>query len=237
MKYLRKFTDAATANTFLASDDNLSPNVTYVESNKHVLFDIKPGLFIQHVNGKLFTLEDWAAQGFAVSDANGIAVCDANSSFVISKDSLGQRTWGVSQIVNNVLTTTNTNTAKADYDGEDHTREIVRQLDGIVDESGITGAPAAKACAAYRFPNGKPGYLPSYGELMFIYNNMTTINKMLNAIGGTALEWIVGTSTKYIIWSSTQRSETAAWCVSTSYTTNFYADKNQEGYVRPITKL
>lgn len=237
MRYLRKFTDAATANTFLASDDNLSPNVIYVESNKHVLFDIKQGLFIQHVNGKLFTSEGWEAQGFAPSDANGVAVCDANSSFVISKDSLGLRTWGVSYIVNNVLATTNTNTAKADYDGEDHTREIVRQLTGVADESGITGAPAAQDAAAYRFPNGKPGYLPSFGELMFMYNNRTTINEMLNAIGGTALEWKTGTSAKYIIWSSTQRSETAAWCVLTSYSPSYYADKNQAGYVRPITKL
>lgn len=228
MKYLRKFTDAATANTFLAGEDNLSPNVTYVESNKHVMFDIKKGLFIQHLNGKLLTSEEWAAQGFAASDANGIAICDANSSFVISKDSLGLKQWGASQIVNNILTTTSQNTAKTDYKGEDNTREIVKQL---------ASGPAAKSCYTYRFPNGKPGYLPSFGELMLIYSNRAAINELLALIGGTALEWKDGTSASYIIWSSTQRSETEVWCVRTSYSASYYTNKDQTGYVRPITKL
>ena len=66
------------------------------------------------------------------------------------------------------------------------------------------GAPAAEACDAYIFPNGKNGYLPALGERQIGYNNKTAIYSALVTIGGTQ-------PTNDYYWSSTQSDETGAW--------------------------
>ena len=164
------------------------------------------GVYIQHVNGSLYTESEWTAGGYANSDANGVAVLVGDASFVIAKTDVSSSTtaWGgYNKTISDIVTTTSSATAVLDYDGAGNTPKIIEQCAGYTSNS-VTGAPAAEACAAFTFPNGKKGYLPALGEWRGVYNNKTAVVSAMSLIGGTAIK-----SDYY--WSSTQYSSYTSW--------------------------
>ena len=192
------------------------------------------GVYIQHVNGSLHTEAEWTAGGYANSDANGVAILSETvPAFVIAKEDASSSTlqWGgYGKTITDIVTATSSATAVLDYDGAGNTPKIIEQLDGYTDSQGITGAPAAEACAAFTFPNGKKGYLPALGEWQGAYNNKTAVVSAMTLIGGTAI------SSDYY-WSSTQSYSNRSWYLywGNGYLRNYI--KSNYGYVRAFAAL
>lgn len=165
------------------------------------------GVYIQHVNGSLYTEAEWTAGGYANSKANGVAILSETvPAFVIAKEdaSSSNLQWGgYNKTITDIVTTTSSSTAVLDMDGIGNTPKIIEQCEGYTN-SNITGAPAAEACAVFTFPNGKKGYLPALGEWQGVYNNKTAVVSAMTLIGGTAIQ-----SNSY--WSSTQYNSSYSW--------------------------
>ena len=191
MKYLRKFETEADVRMIV------QPNVVLIGDEGRVLYNVETikGAFIQHINGGLYSTEEWTVGGFASDEANGVAVISDNAKFVIGKTSLGKMSWSsdTSNAVEGVMLTNVMADAKTDYAGRTNTALIA-----VDDTSG-----AALACANYTFPNGLKGYLPAIGELMEANKFKADINTALTLIGGKGMTGD--------IWSSTQYEAAKAW--------------------------
>ena len=192
------------------------------------------GVYIQHVDGSLHTEAEWTAGGYANGDANGVAILSETvPAFVIAKKDASSSTlkWGgYGKIITDIVITTSSATAVLDYDGIGNTPKIIEQLDGYTDSKGVVGAPAAEACAAYTFPNGKKGYLPALGEWQGVYNNKTAVRSAMTLIGGTAMEI-------YYYWSSTQYKDGFSWTLDWNDGGLVSYDKSVYTYVRAFATL
>lgn len=218
MKYLRKF--ATEAEVFMAK----TPNAVLVEDTKKVLYNIdSSGAYIQHIDGKLYRPEDWTANAFDSSAANGVALVTEDCSFVIAKADLPKLYWAnSSKLVEGIGTATEKETALKDFAGLQNTQKI--------SELGAENN-AAYSCSQYIFPNGANGYLPALGELGAIKANRTKINTALNACGGTSLD-LYG-----IYWSSTQYDKSSAWTWTVNGGSISYYSKYSQRGIRVITPL
>lgn len=201
MKYLKKFATAEEYAAFVESGQMERPNVSLVMApfttyyNKYILL----GVFVQHVDGTLYTEADWTSGGFSNDAANGVAVVTDNARFVIAKSDLGQMAWSsnTSTKVDGIMLTSDEATAKTDFAGYNNT-----QLMLATDTSG-----AGYSCANFTFPNGDKGYLPALGELNEAYANKSKIDSLMTKIGGVKLQ-----SSYY--WSSSQYGFGASWILS-----------------------
>lgn len=190
-------------------------------------------IYIQHIDGMLYTTDQWVSGGYTNNQANGVALVSASTSFVIAKKdakSLTIKWGGYNKTITDIVTSTSSATAVLDFDGEGNTTKIITQLAGYTDSGGVVGAPPAEACAAYVFPNGKTGYMGALGQWQAAYNNKTAVNSAMSLIGGTAIQ------TSYY-WSSTQASATNAWSLHWNYGTLDYNAKNGSCRVRAFASL
>lgn len=158
---------------------------------------VTEGVYIQHIDGKLYDEAGWTNGGFSNDEANGVAVITAKASFVIAKNNLGKIMWSsnTSARVNGILTSSDSTIALTDLAGYDNT-----QLMLATDTSG-----AGYSCANYTFPNGNKGYLPALGEWQEAYANKSKIDSLMTKIGGDAF------SSYSSYWSSTQSSYDRSW--------------------------
>lgn len=191
------------------------------------------GVYIQHVNGSLYTESEWTAGGYTNSDANGVAILSETvPAFVIAKEDASSSTlrWGgYGMTVPDIVTSTSSATAVLDYDGAGNTPKIIEYLAGKNDDY-VDGAPAAEACAAFTFPNGKKGYLPALGEWQGAYNNKTAVVSAMTLIGGTLIQ-------NDYYWSSTQCDSSNSWRL-TWYNGYLYDNTKSKGYyVRAFAAL
>lgn len=194
MKYLRKFETEA---EYSAAET--LPTKNYVSLiGSGIVYDksIEEGVYIQHIDGKLYDEAGWTNGGFSNDEANGVAVITSRASFVIAKTDLGNMAWSsnTSTLVDGILTTTDKATALTDFAGYDNT-----QLMLATDTSG-----AGYSCANFAFPNGNKGYLPALGELNEVYARKSKIGSLMTIIGGSSFSY-----NNY--WSSTQHSPNASW--------------------------
>ena len=185
-------------------------------------------VYIAHKNGTLYTESEWTASGNSNDDAEGVCVMRALSGgFIIAKEdaSDSELAWGgYNKTISGIVTSVSSSTAVLDMDGIGNTPKIIEQCAGYT-SNGVTGAPAAEACAAYVFPSGQKGYLPAFGELECVYNNKTAVDSVMSLIGGT------GIGSEYC-WSSTQYSSTSSWYFHLRYGQKSYDDKHDVCYVR-----
>ena len=180
---------------------------TYCSNTFTINYVENTGVYIQHIDGTLYTTDQWTSGGYANEDANGVAIVrPISGSFVIAKEeSSSKLAWGgYGTTITDIFTTNLRPTAILDNDGAGNTPKIIERLTGVTDNQGVVGAPAAKYCAGYTFPNGKTGYLCALGELKAAYNNRTKVNSAMSLIGGIALF-----SDYY--WTSTQYSSSYSW--------------------------
>lgn len=164
-------------------------------------------VYIQHIDGTLYTTDQWTSGGYSNEQANGVAIVrPVSGSFVIAKEeSSSNLKWGgYYKTLTDICTTDKKSEALLDNDGAGNTPKIIEQLTGFTDSYGTVGAPAAEYCAGYTFPNGKTGYLGALGEWQAVYNNKTKVNSAISLIGGTTISSI-------IYWSSTQYSSARSW--------------------------
>lgn len=194
MKYLRKFETEADV------DIRIKPNVCLIKDSGKVLYDVMPNdAFIQHIDGTLYTNDEWKAGGFAKTEANGVAVLDDRASFVMAKyllsDSI-QWTTNTPVLVEGVLASSDVNVAKSDYAGWNNTQIIAADA-----------TSAAYACSAYTFPNGQKGYLPSLGEILVSFDYKSKISSLFLSLG-------LAIQTYVTLWSSTQVGADQVWGVN-----------------------
>lgn len=183
------------AQSFTANQASRSVTMTYPE--------IKRGIFILDTDGNLVKRADWNTGNN--SKAVGVAVLSDNCKFVISttENSSNIQWGGYGTTISNIVTTTDTATAKKDYLGSGNTDKIITQL-------GSGNAPAADYCRGVTFKHGKKGYLGSLGEWQEAYNNKAEIDACMSLIGGTAI------NTSYYHWTSTQYSSDDSWMLGWS---------------------
>lgn len=170
------------------------------------------GVYIQHVNGSLYTESEWTTGGYANSDANGVAVLGSDVSFLIAKEDASSSAiaWGgYNKTITEIVTATKFAEATLDFDGYGNTPKIIEQCAGYTNNS-VTGAPAAEACAAYTFPSGQKGYLPALGEWQNAYNNKSAVVSAMSLIGGAAIQ-----NDRY--WSSTQYDGSSSFLLHWEY--------------------
>lgn len=198
-----------------------TPNIVLVNSTKKIIYNVEPisdGVYIQHIDGRLLTKEQWEEGAFSAEEANGIAVKYDGISFVVSKTGVGTKKWSedTTTYVEGISSDT-----YHDYEGRKNTLLIAETVSG----------EAALACLNYRFPNGQYGYLPAYGEAsLLISRYKTTVSELLTLINGAPLT---------ACWTSSQSSATSAWYKSsnTSGSTGGSVKKNTSNHVRPFTEL
>lgn len=220
MKYLKKFETEAEYKAFLASSEFINPNVSLVAGE--VKYAPIIGVFIQHIDGTLYTTDEWTAGGFSNDVANGVAVAAPEASFVIAKTQIGSNVaWSsdTSNAVEGVMRTPNPAIAPTDYAGAANTALI----------AAIDTSEAAYGCANFEFPNGQKGYLPAFGEWAVAYNNKTAIDAAMTLIGGTAIS--------DYNWSSTQYSASKAWRIHWRSGTAYNGNKDSYNPVRAFTAL
>ena len=226
MKYLRKFENEG--DVFMT----VKPNVVLVKNTNKVIYNavVPDGIYIQHIDGNLYTTDEWTAGGFTNDLANGVAVASSGVQFVVAKtDASSNATWSSSTAnaveIAGIMLTADETLAKTDYAGEINTNKIV---------AADSGATAAMACDSYIFPNGKKGYLPAMGELNIINMFMTAFNEAVTLIEGATLY-----NAHY--WSSTQYNTSKAWRFNPSTGVFIGASKAGYGesrnYVRACTTL
>lgn len=194
------------AQSFTANQASRSVTMTYLE--------IKRGIFILDTDGNLVKRADWNTGNN--SKAVGVAVLSDNCKFVISttENSSNIQWGGYGTTISNIVTTTDTATAKKDYLGSGNTDKIITQL-------GSGNAPAADYCRGVTFKHEKKGYLGSLGEWQEAYNNKAEIDACMSLIGGTAI------NTSYYHWTSTQYSSTISWMLHWS---DGSVDASTKGY-------
>lgn len=194
----------------------------------------KCDVYIQHIDGTLYTTDEWTSGGYTNEDANGVAVVrPISGSFVIAKEQSSTKlAWGgYNKTITDIVTSSSSSTAVLDNDGAGNTPKIIEQCSGYTDSSyNITGAPAAEYCAGYTFPNGKTGYLGALGEWKAAYDNKTKVNSAMTLIGGTAIP------SEYH-WTSTQYSSRYSWYLFWSYGSMGYDAKDYTRYVRAFCLL
>jgi hypothetical protein len=79
---------------------------------------INKGIYIQHVDGGLYTKENWSNKGYSNDLCNGIALVD-KVCFVIATEYIGTFSWGKDGRVDNVFAQNSSymETVKKDYWG------------------------------------------------------------------------------------------------------------------------
>lgn len=170
------------------------PNLVLINNTKRVLYNAPTvGVSIQHIDGKLYSTDEWAANGFSKGEANGIAVIDEAARFVVAKQYIEiNENWSDDEnIIEGVLIAENESDAKKDYAGKANTN--------IIMQSATSGA--VYECANYTFPNGQKGYLPSLGEWAIVNKYKADVIAAIEVVGGK-LEY--SAETEWLYWSSTQ---------------------------------
>lgn len=220
----------------VSANDDVSVDGQVVTVAKRALVEYTPenGVYIQSVDGMLYTEAEWDSSKVA----NGIAVVTDACRFVMALSDIsgtsGKRRWGGYGILVSGITSTDTDTLE-DYNGEYNTTQIINQLKGQTDSKGTTGAPAAEACRAFVFPNGQVGYLPAFKELRTAFDYRAAINTALSKCGGTNMVAKTGEGT---YWTSSQSSANSSryqsWYGNGTSST---VSKDSSYYVRAFTTL
>lgn len=176
MIYLKEFNTTEEYNAFVESGQMKRPNVSLVNEPFTTYYNkyIPLGVFIQHVDGTLFTEADWTSSRFSNEKANGVAVITDNARFVVAKSSPGKASYYDTNIKTPI---DGISSSASDFAGQKNTNILLS-----------TGKSEAAAMAAnYTFPNGNKGYLPALGELLEIQTVYQQVARAMNSIGGVAI--------------------------------------------------
>lgn len=221
MRNLKKFETETEMVAWQKGADYVSPNLVLCGRVVHYNTPSLSGVFIQHIDGTLYRMNDWTARGFDSTEANGVAIVDYRASFVIAKETLGGNdTWSsdMSNKIEGVTTTSKKSEAIVDYRGYENTLEIAK-----TDTKGC-----AYLCVNYSFPNGATGYMPSAGEWSIVIEHWYDIDSALEAVGA-------GLGAGKYYWTSTQANAASAWIARGFEITAMTKDYTWS--VCPFTKL
>lgn len=189
-------------------------------------YNEKVDIYIQHIDGTLYTTDEWTAGGYANDQANGVALVSNSANFVF-RSSIGRSAWGTTDAIPELDTFDSASEALQDFNGANNTE--------IISDYFTTNAPettsAASTAKSHIFPNGKNGYLGAAGEIQMIYNNLSACNNALTLIGFSII-----TSSSYA-WTSTQRNSSSAYYKYFSSSIVTTGTKTQYNSVIPLCSL
>jgi hypothetical protein len=201
----------------------VQPNVALVADSKKIIYNapMPSGAYIQHIDGSLYTADQWSANGFTSDAANGVAVIDERAKFVIAKTGGNALVWAqnTSALIDGVFASQGQPQAETDYAGDANTV--------LITAAGTGGA--ASFCANFEFPNGAKGYLPALGEWVVAYEYKADITMLMSLVGSPVLE--------NLHWSSTQSTSNKAWYFAWHSGNSASGGKNSTAYVRPFAPL
>lgn len=207
--------------------------------NLNGLYD---GIFIMfHRNSDNFPLMakpyKWPSYQNSGEIAEGVVIVEGGKILVVAPtESSSPLTWSSAAISGGGTTTEDRVTAMNDWNGKANTAATIAasRADAITN----TAQYAPGYCNLYSRVNAKgkgltagKWWLPSLGEMIMIYANMTKINYALSLIAG-ATQLV---ETWY--WTSTENSATYAWglYLSDGNTNNWYAKASNTGRVRAVS--
>lgn len=199
--------------SFTASQPSRNVDVIYGVAHK--------GVFIQDIYGRLYTEDEWDG----TQTANGIAVLTDECQFVMAffQENIN-KTWGETGVdISNLENYADVYKAAEDFDGVGNTSKIMAAYSNY--------NTAAGYCALYTSTNGKTCYLGAAGEWQAIYNNMTTITRMIGLIGGVSLK-------SKVWWTSTECDGNWAWVLELTSNESVkldYTAKTNGRQVYPLT--
>lgn len=161
------------------------------------------GAYIQHIDGTLYTADQWTNGGFSNDVANGVAVINGlrGVSLVVAKDKFDSMPWSSisDTLIEGIFTTT------------DLYVEHMSANFGVEPTAIIAAADpnsVAAACMNYTFPNGQKGYLPSCYEARWgAVEFEETFKNLMSLIGRNDF----GDVNEEYMWTSTQCDAERAW--------------------------
>lgn len=166
------------------------------QTERNISFQYRAsGAYVEATDGTLYTSSAWASSG---KTANAVVVLtDAcKVRMALTETTLPIHSNYIDPLENYITTKRDETTAKADYDGEGNTDNIIRF--NIAYNTNTTSY-AAPYCRAFTFtyPTGQKGSLPAAGQVWTIRQNKTSINACLTACGGTPITSVYWSSTCY----------------------------------------
>ena len=162
-----------------------------------------------------------SCKGYLVKEKTPIGVVfDEDKRLAIALEEKEKR-WGDGN--NNTAFVTGTD-ALTDWNGKTNTKEVVKDC-----QERNLDCPAFEYVNNYATEGTSPGdwYLPAFGELNVIYENMGKLNTTLYTIGVSQM-----TTTRH--WSSTKTVSGSIWYKS--FSGNF-ANRNESFNVRPVLEF
>lgn len=182
----------------------------------------------------------WTALQNAGEIADGVVVVEGGKVLVVAPteaDSAGVL-WSSAPINGGETTTADRVTAMNDWNGKANTASIISKSSSAAITDTADYAPGFCNLYSRANANGKgltagKWWLPSLGEMMMIFANMTKINYCLSLISGATqlLEsWY---------WSSTECNATRAWYLSHNggYIANWGGKTSDKGRLRPVSEF
>ena len=224
----------------------------YKSYNKHLAAELMPanslygklddGVFIMyHRKSDDYTLivkpRKWTSLQNNGEIADGVAIVEGGKILVVAPTQATTKlTWSSGEVSGGGTTTWDRVTALNDWNGKTNTqKQIAASKEGAVTN---TASYAPGFCNLYSRSNanGKgltagKWWLPSLGEMMMIYANMTKVNYALSLISG-ATQLVEGA-----YWTSTEASALAAWLLflGTGYAGGDHNKVSNQGYVRAVS--
>ena len=180
----------------------------------------------------------WTALQNAGEIADGVVVVEGGKVLVIAPteaDSAGLL-WSSAAVSGGAVTTSDRVTAMNDWNGKANTASIISKSTSAAVTNTSAYAPGFCNLYSRANANGKgllagKWWLPSVGEMMMIYANMTKINYCLSLISGATQlveNWY---------WTSTETSAAYAWSLylSNGILNTWYTKASGKGRVRPVS--
>lgn len=173
----------------------------------------------------------WTAQQSAGEVADGVVIVEGGKILVVAPTDEAMH-WSSAAVSGGGTTTSDRVTAMNDWNGKTNTAAQITHTECS------SNAYAPGFCHQYSRvnANGKgltagKWWLPSLGEMMMIYANMTKINYALSLISGA----MPLQETAY--WTSTEYSATNAWHLGlgSGYAGSYYAKASHTLRVRPVS--
>ena len=174
----------------------------------------------------------WPSLQTAGQIADGVVIVEGGKILVVAPTEASALNWSSAQVSGGGVTTTDRLTAINDWAGKANTAAQVTHAEC----SSNSYAPGF--CNQYSRVNANSKgltagkwWLPSLGEMLMIYANMTKVNYALSLISGATQ------LAEAAYWTSTESSATNAWYLSLSIgnATNRYAKASGAYHVRPVS--
>jgi len=157
--------------------------------------------------------------------ADGVVVVEGGKCLVVAPtESASKLTWSSAAISGGGTTTSDRVTAINDWNGKTNTAQQIAHSTSSAVTNTASYAPGFCNLYSRANANGKgltagKWWLPSLGEMMMIYANMTKINYALSLING-ATQLV-----EDAYWTSTETSATNAWLLGLDYGGAYYYTK------------